>query len=267
MILCISGTGNSWAVASALQSYLGDDTTRLAPGLLNNPSKIKLNVYDGRIVWVFPIHAWAPMKSMRQVIKQISIDSNSPIKHYMVCTCGDDIGYADKLWRDDIRKRGWTPAGAYSVQMPNTYVFLPGFDVDSTEIAAAKVDNMPARVRKIADSIIAEASATDVVRGSWPWTKTRLLRPLFNAFCTSPKRFRTTDACGGCGHCSRLCPQNNIEIINGRPKWGTSCANCLRCYHCCPNHAIRYGKYSEGKGQYYFPVKKISEMAVSLEQQ
>jgi len=34
------------------------------------------------------------------------------------------------------------------------------------------------------------------------------------------------------------------------PKWGPACMMCLRCYHHCPAHAVKYGRHTDGKGQY-----------------
>ena len=36
-----------------------------------------------------------------------------------------------------------------------------------------------------------------------------------------------------------------------RPQWKNHCTLCLGCYHRCPQQAIRFGKYTEKKGQYH----------------
>jgi ferredoxin len=50
--------------------------------------------------------------------------------------------------------------------------------------------------------------------------------------------FSTTEACKGCGTCVKICPTQNISMIDGKPVWQHRCENCAACYHWCPSHAI-----------------------------
>ncbi|MCD8387787.1 MAG: EFR1 family ferrodoxin [Bacteroidales bacterium] len=251
MIVCFSGTGNSRHIADLLQDSLGDEIVRFPPGLMTNPEKIRLPVNDGRIVWVFPVHSWGLPNVIVRVLKHARINSRTEVKHYMVCTCGDDIGLLDKQWRKMMRRRRWRDMGAYSVEMPNTYTFMKGFDVDTAEVRDRKLNAAPARVAAIAQAIKDESTQTDVVRGKFAWVKSRVLYPLFIRFMTRTAPFHTTEACNSCGKCARNCPITAIEIVNGHPRWNPkTCIMCTRCYHCCPQHAVAYGSATDGKGQY-----------------
>lgn len=255
MIICFSGTGNTRHIADLLQDSLGDEIIRLAPGLMCDPSKVNLAPRDGRVIWAFPTHCWRMPDVVRRVIRQATIKSDTPIEHFMVASCGDDIGLADKHWRRAIQKRGWTPRSAFSVQMPNNYVFMRGFDVDPDDVAKAKLAACKGTVAAIADMIEDNSEiVNDVVRGSWPWFKTYVIHPWFywRKFRIEP--FHTTERCNSCGRCVRNCPLQTISMgPDNRPMWSGICSMCLRCYHQCPNHAIAFGKTTEGKGQYIFP--------------
>lgn len=186
-------------------------------------------------------------------IAELPLEGGERAKHFAVMTCGDDMGYADRTWRKAIEARGWRGLQAYSVQMPNTYVTLPGFDVDKVAVAQLKVEAAPARLRRIADSIQGsghEQMPWMLVRGAFPWLKTYVIRPWFLRHAMSPKPFHATDACTGCGRCARACPTQNITMADHRPCWGDNCAFCLRCYHICPHHAVAYGSATRSKGQY-----------------
>lgn len=261
MIICFSGSGNSRRVADLLQDLLGDELVRLSPGEFLDPQKVKIKVYDRRVIWVFPTHGWGVPKGAERVMRRSNIYSKNDVTHYMVTTCGDDIGMADKEWRRIMSSRGWKTASAFSVQMPNNYVCLPGFDVDSPELAGEKLEKMPSRVEHIA-AVIEERpqeQITDVVRGAWPRVKSYVLKPLFKKFLTSSKWFKATEACAGCGRCAHNCPFNTISMDGFRPKWHGYCTMCLKCYHCCPNHAVDYMGLTKKKGQYICPGYSIKK--------
>ncbi len=260
MILYLSGNGNSRAVANELSHRLGDEPVRpmLQPELWA-PSTAE------RIIWVMPVHSWGPPVAFFELLAQLSRNTfSADAVHHLVLTCGDDCGHAHRLWRAVVKAHGWRTAGEWSVQMPNTYVLLPGFDVDSDELAAEKLSAMPARVADIARQIDEdrESAGTDVVQGSIPRLKTRLVYPLFARYDIRPEKFRVDlDRCVSCGRCASVCPCSNIAMSKGpsgsveaqkkRPVWSDRCTMCLGCYNCCPAHAISYGRRSRGKGQFF----------------
>ncbi len=239
-------------VADCISKRLGERFALLQGEILRDPCKARFHLASGeRLVWVFPIYSWGVPPIVERFIASVGIDSEADDNpHYLVCTCGDDIGNAHRLWRKMIAKRGWKPAGAYSVQMPNIYVLMKGFDVDSSQIEQQKLSSMPDRVEEIARKILSGNLSDDVVRGSWPWVKSALIRPWFRRHAMSPKPFHATSECSGCGKCASSCPMGNITIGEKTfPVWGEECALCLRCYHICPSGAVAYGKATVGKGR------------------
>lgn len=247
MIVYFSGTGNSLAVAKELSRLLGDSNIHSIVNINYIPSA------DEPIVWVFPVYSWGVPPVVRRHIKELKLDGHIG-PHYMVCTCGDDCGLTYEMWRRDIRRRGWLARGGWSVEMPNTYVSLPGFDVDPAEKAQMKIAAMPERVKEIARAIRVGSRVEDTVRGAFPWFKTRICYPFFTRFLMSPRPFHSTEACIGCSKCARACPMKNIAMVDDRPQWGKNCAGCLACYHVCPQHAVAYGRRTANKGQYKNPL-------------
>ncbi len=261
MIIYFTGTGNSRLVAERLhECYHPDDKQRnklycLEGDRLLHPGRQLLETADGSLViWVFPVYSWGVPPVVLRFIDKVRFKGAEKARHYMVCTCGDDVGRTDDQWRHHIGRRGWTPRGALSVTMPNTYVCMKGFDVDSPDIEAGKLVAMPGRVEEIRRAIDRGFSDSDLIRGSWAWWKTNLVYGLFRAFKMSPLPFRADpERCTSCGLCARQCPMLNIKLKDRRPQWGPACAMCLRCYHHCPVKAIAYGKETDGKGQYKLP--------------
>lgn len=261
MIIYFTGTGNSRLVAERLhECYHPDDKQRnklycLEGDRLLHPGRQLLETADGSLViWVFPVYSWGVPPVVLRFIDKVRFKGAEKARHYMVCTCGDDVGRTDDQWRHHIGRRGWTPRGAFSVTMPNTYVCMKGFDVDSPDIEAGKLVAMPGRVEEIRRAIDRGFSDSDLIRGSWAWWKTNLVYGLFRAFKMSPLPFRADpERCTSCGLCARQCPMLNIKLKDRRPQWDPACAMCLRCYHHCPVKAIAYGKETDGKGQYKLP--------------
>lgn len=238
MILFFSGTGNSLQVAERLASLLDERLLNMECG------EIPQLKDDEPLGIVFPVYAWGLPRLVKSFLKNINVG-----ERYVWCvmTCGDDMGYADKVLQKALSRK---VDAAFSVQMPNTYVCLPGFDVDSDELAASKRNSTMDRLAGIAEVIGNRSVCRELTRGGMAWCKTYLLRPLFNAFLVTDKYFKTSDACSQCGLCAKSCPMHDIVLQDGRVVWKhQDCTGCLRCYHKCPKRAVDWGKYTRGKGQ------------------
>ena len=253
MIVFFSGTGNSHFVADRLAELLSEKCpTELRGEMLYDPMKCRLSaIGEKRIMWVFPTYSWGVPPVISRFISEVNFTGAQAVTHIMVTTCGDDIGQAASQWRKLIGRRKWISGAAYSVTMPNTYVLMSGFDVDSPELADSKLEHAPERIDEIAERIKNNIEGDLVTKGAWPRLKTSIIYPYFKKFCMSPKPFKSNGRCIGCGTCSRSCPMDNITMEEGRPKWHDRCALCLRCYHICPCDAIEYGKATKDKGQYF----------------
>lgn len=245
MIFYFSGTGNSLWVAKQLACKLQDTLEPIAEGD-NKTYRLEPNE---RVGFVFPVYAWAPPVIVLNFIRRLQIDQ--PAYLYFVCTCGDDTGKTAQVFAKAVHARGWGCHAGFSITMPNTYVSLPGFDVDDADTEQRKVQNAIARVQYVGEELQKNVQMTtyNCHEGAVPFLKTYVIRPLFNAFLMSPKPFQATDACTACKRCEKKCPVHNIKV-SGKPQWGDRCTQCLACYHVCPVKAVQYGKRTKGKGQY-----------------
>ena len=239
MIYWFSGTGNSRFVAERLAELTGDTAQSIFL-----PPKETADV----VGLVFPVYGWMPPAVVSQFIEKNLHSLVSAKYGFVVMTCGDDAGKALDL----VRKQGFAPDSAFSVFMPNTYVSLPGFDVDSDKARKSKLGNCLARVAHIAKEVSQRRKTTDVHEGMLPRTKTYLLGRLSRKYLVDDRKFTANTSCNSCGGCQKTCPTGNITMHENRPSWNGNCTGCLACYHTCPKHAINFGSQTRKKGQYIF---------------
>lgn len=255
MIYYFSGTGNTKYVAGSIASKIGEESKAIARLDASNEK------FEGsHLGFMFPIYSWGVPPIMLDFIKALPDSFIDDVKKrkipvWMVCTCGDETGEAPQMFQKAIGERGLKSIGFWSVIMPNTYILLPGFDVDLDEIETYKIDHAPKRVAEIASDIQKGEWRTDVMFGPKAGLKTKLIYPLFKKWGINPRKWNCTQECISCGKCAGACPVGNVKLHSGRPVWGKDCVSCLACYHICPTHAIEYGRATSRKGQYRCPLK------------
>ena len=254
MIFYFSGTGNSEYVARQLADALGERLIGMAQAI--NSGEMHYKLADGEMVgWVFPTYSWGPAPIATAFARKVTIDGfGSHTYSYMVTTCGDDIALSAQMWRAELHRRGMHCQMAMSVQMPNNYILLPGFDVDSKDLESRKRSAAVSRIAQVVQATERRSTTDDVVKGSMPWLKSRLVYPLFKRYAMSDAGFASqADVCNHCGLCAKVCPNANIKMsAEDTPQWQGNCAMCLSCIHRCPVRAIQYGNQTQKKGRYHF---------------
>ncbi len=241
-------------MAEQLTSALNERMVSAAEAITQHPDLLNISLQKGeRLGFVFPIYSWGPAPVITEMIKRMQIEGN-PKFCFMVATCGDDVGLSVEIMRKALSARGITLDSAHSVQMPNSYINMRGFDVDSDTVRERKLHAAPQRVAQVASDIASCTRTVDVVKGKMAWIKSRVIRPWFLRHAINDRKFTVSaDVCTHCGACVRNCPLHNITLSEvGTPLWNGGCAMCLSCLHRCPTRAIQYGNATASKGRYFF---------------
>nr|WP_314683157.1 EFR1 family ferrodoxin [uncultured Prevotella sp.] len=272
MIFYFSGTGNSKWAAKTLALETGDTLVSI-PEVIKSDCSFTLEK-DEHVGFIFPIHGWRVPNIVKEFLTKLTIktlgEDTSHVKHYCFClvTAGDTIGKAMERFQQQLKNVAVGDAlslnAVCSLIMPESYVGLPGMDVDTKEKELEKKELASKQLKEFSN-ILKQHPHKDSNQ-IWGWNQ--LIRGPIPSFFSGPvggffERFLITDKpfhvdsrrCVKCGICANVCPVGDIKGGLGyEPEWlhNGKCLTCFSCYHHCPHHAIEFGKRTQKKGQYFY---------------
>ena len=272
MIFYFSGTGNSKWAAKTLALETGDTLVSI-PEVINSDCSFTIEK-DEHVGFIFPIHGWRVPNIVKEFLTKLTIktlgEDTSHVKHYCFClvTAGDSIGKAMERFQQQLKSVTVNDAlslkAVCSLIMPESYVGLPGMDVDTKEKELEKKELASKQLKEFFN-ILKQRPHKDSNQ-IWGWNQ--LIRGPIPSFFSGPvggffERFLITDKpfhvdsrrCVKCGICANVCPVSDIKDGLGfEPEWlhNGKCLTCFSCYHHCPHHAIEFGKRTQKKGQYFY---------------
>ena len=278
MIFYFSGTGNSKWAAKTLALETGDTLVSI-PEVINSNCSFTIEK-DEHVGFIFPIHGWRVPNIVKEFLTKLTIktlgEDTSHVKHYCFClvTAGDSIGKAMERFQQQLKSVTVNDAlslkAVCSLIMPESYVGLPGMDVDTKEKELEKKELASKQLKEFSN-ILKQRPHKDSNQ-IWGWNQ--LIRGPIPSFFSGPvggffERFLITDKpfhvdnrrCVKCGICANVCPVSDIKGGLGyEPEWlhNGKCLTCFSCYHHCPHHAIEFGKRTQKKGQYFY--NKLSKL-------
>ena len=244
-ILYFTGTGNSKYAAERIAEITGAELVDLRPPI---KAGALYAVGDESAVVCTPVYAWRTPRILEDWLRQA--DFSAVKRVWYVLTCGDSIGSADKYNARLSRALGCEHMGTAKIIMPENYIamFNAPFEEEAKQIVAEAEESIDAAGRCIAaGKVLPPANELFSAKVS-----SLVVNSVFYGLFIKDKAFRTEEDCIGCGKCAELCPQNNIEMIDGRPVWQGNCTHCMACICYCPTEAIEYGRSSRGRFRYSF---------------
>ena len=255
MIFYFSGTGNSLWVAKELAEVYNDKLISISEELMQPNNHFSYSVSaDEKIFFVFPIHSWGTDVLTFRFLEKINLANYQKQPVFMVCTCGGNCGYAAQIVKRILHKKNIILTNWYSVQMPNNYILMKGFNTDAKEIETQKLADAPQRLQLIIDDISDGKNRNLYVQGKLSFLKTYIIYPLFRKHGIKRNLFYAKNNCISCGLCIDICSTKTIFWQDKTPQWHKdTCVQCTACINGCPERAIEYGKISETKGRYLHP--------------
>ncbi len=251
MIYYFSATGNCKHVSERLAEAIEDESISI--------EKSDRQIYipdNGMLGIVTPTNWWELPVLVREFLTESEFSVGKGAYVFLVATYGTSPGFCGEDSRRLLAAKGVHQDAAFSVKMPDTWT--PMFDLSDSAVVAEQ--------NRVAEQQIDQLIERVRIRETGDHTDNRksiLLKPITDRLLNSERRtknFVLLDTCVGCGLCSKRCPVQAIEIVDGRATWTKErCALCLRCLHHCPKFAIQYGKKMKTleHGQYRNPYTKV----------
>ena len=235
IVYCFSGTGNTRRACEGFakeMAVLGHETDIYMLNAESCPPPP--NGYD-RIIVAYPVHAFNTPAPVLKFLKKLP-KGQKFIPSYLIRTSGEplELNHASGILPKRILKdKGYPVRGEFHYVMPYNIIFKHT-DGMAVRMIRAMETKLPLDARSV-------ATGTGNLQSLNPLRRlvSFVLRIEHSAMPIIGRTFRVSKDCTGCGLCERSCPQGNIIMDNGKPKFGGSCVGCMGCSFHCPQDAVR----------------------------
>lgn len=171
---------------------------------------------------------------------------------YFIFTSGGYCGIAGSLAKAIFQKKQMQYLGHAEFTMPRNYMISNSYPMLAPDAIRERLLQAHDMLDPVADSIWKREPLTARQVQLFETLITVPFNPVWSKLMLKADGFYTTDQCVGCKKCARLCPLNNITILDQKPVWGKHCTHCMACIGNCPTGSIRYKNVKQSKDQYNF---------------
>jgi len=245
-IYYFTGTGNSLKVAKDLAIQLKD--TELIQISKNN---LEAKTKADKIGIVFPVYFSGLPLMVKDFLEKLKIDKKTYV--FAIPTCGRSPGRAIKQIQDILKLKEIELSSAFTVIMPGNYqiMYSPASLEKQKQIFTEEQTNIVAIAESINKGKIVKLNAKGILDA--------VIYSFFKPY-KQDKNFRVDTKCNGCSTCSKVCPADNIKIVDKKPVWQNKCEQCMACMQWCPQQSIQYKKNTINRGRYQNPDIKLPEI-------
>lgn len=260
MVLYFSATGNTEYIANQLASRLQDECVNILDRVKTNNTEPLTS--DKPYVICAPVYVCEMPRFMAKHLKKTTFNGNREV--YFVFTSGGYAGISGQLAESLIKKKDLIYKGHAEVTMPRNYVANDHYPMLEKEAVEERITNAYGQLDDIAGVIKSNGRLEARHVQLWETIVTVPFNPVWCKLVLKDKDFHVNDKCMGCGKCEKLCPLNNIKMVDEKPTWNKNCTHCMACIGNCPVEAIGYGKMTDVKtpyniGQYQYLTDQLEQ--------
>jgi ferredoxin len=249
-IYYFSGTGNSLFAAKQIGKAIGDT---LLVNMKTDPSKYPSE--DAEVIgFAFPVYMEGLPGGCAEFINKLRINPNAYI--FALATCGRRAGNCYAELNKILNEKGAKLSYWQTAVTVANYINMYPLATNPAKRLPMLDDAIKAVITAIKGRTIKDLPANNAVMAMNH--RTVRFTPLM------AKLYRVTGKCNGCGICEKVCPSKTIKMVNGKPKWGKSCRQCVACIQFCPLQAIEFGISTMFRTRYHHPDISAADIAQEM---
>lgn len=241
VIFCFSGSGNCLDMAKNIARVLGDSDIVM---MRRKPSVTDVRKAK-RVGFVFPCYGGGLPEGVEDSVRSIQI--NAETYRFAVCMCSAYPGIGLSRIHEIVRLDYWqvvTHLCSCIWLFPYTLMLPPMSPAGAQNRSEREAKRIGRAVKALAFSKKAPRANPLNALENRLWKKISAQKA---------KKFDVSSMCIGCGSCAGLCPKGNIQMVQGKPQFGTDCLQCLSCLQYCPQEAISLGSITKHRKHYHNP--------------
>lgn len=257
-IYVFSSTGTSLQTAKDVAEHLNDVEILSIPVLMKEE---KWSITGDTVGFIFPCY-YGTIPQIVQRFIEGAHTVNSPY-FYGVTTSGRDSGYSLKKLDELLRERESKLLYGRKIAIASNY--MNGWYYNMIQPDKEVVMERVRTAGEKAALFAADIKERKEYREQSEYLNYRLPRIISPARYVKDTRpwdseFSVTEACRGCGICSRVCPVDNITMEENKPAFTRNCQRCMACIQYCPQSAMAIEGRRMNKPKYTHPHITRQEM-------
>lgn len=240
-----SATGNSLTTAQILAQKLPFNCDLIALASLKDEKDIQVD-YD-TVGFVFPIYYGDMPYLVRYIINKMNLINVKYI--FVFSTYRGHPGDIAKRMDDVLKEKNQHLSLSVGIYMPgNSYL-------STKEEIEDSLKNQNKNIQLLCQKII------DQEKYDYSLLESPEPSPVAKGFYNM-RGLMADNKCIGCGICQKVCPMDNIQIIDKHARIQNQCITCLACFHWCPVEAISMSKEKEieYREKYHHPDVKLKDI-------
>jgi ferredoxin len=262
-IFYFTGTGNSLSVAQNIATGMGDTELLSIPKVINVAISVEngdISLDTSKIGLVFPVYMWGMPNIVVEFVRKLELNK----KHYIfaVATCagqpGETLIQLQKLLQEkgaDLDAGFAVREASNTIQKDNIFINIARLIERDEIISKSGKERLPEIIEVISRNQkhkVETSSRLLNLYGRWVYS---MAMPRINTM----GQFFADDNCSLCLTCQRICPSDNIKIVNDKPTWNQNCEFCQACVQWCTKEAIHI-KDEDLKRRYHNPEIKVKDI-------
>ncbi|MGE5474351.1 MAG: EFR1 family ferrodoxin [Ignavibacteriales bacterium] len=253
-IFYFSGTGNSLFAAKTLASRLEDAEVISIAKVIGKDIDLSCN----KVGIIFPVYAWGPPRIVSEFVKTLDLKDKYV---FSIVTYGVFIGGPLITLNKIIKTNGGKISAGFGIKLPGNYIIGYGSS-GSPEEAFKKTANKFIKKLDIIAEVVKNSKETGIEKN--PGIVNAITNNIHTALMSHlkdmEKGFWVNDKCIDCKRCEKICPVENIKMVDGKRTWQGKCELCMACIQWCPTEAIQHGKGTAKRRRYQHPEIRLEEM-------